>query len=374
LRSELLMLVADPNRDHWKVSIIVPLQKGSSHAQANRVRIKNAYKQAIEKIKSTVSDPIQQQKLLEIANEQKENSEFHNGGGIYVSYFSMEASYRFQFPLQTKEKVVVDLSFEVRDILYVLNRTPEYHLFLISQQTPRLYYGIGETLYPIYQHQLISFQDLYPDLEKPSIQFYSAHIGGYDTGVKQKERIRAYITRLANIVYDLLNEMPQIPLFVLGSEKYLGLIKETQLSKLVAEYIAGIYEQMSESELCSLVYPHVLEYHKTQRYQFLQTKLREAISTGKASLGLSEVWAAAIEHKIRILGVEEDFIQPALVNQQNPYEVLPASEKEAKEGYEYHEDIVDDIVEMVLREKGEVIFFKMDELLMHNRIVSISRY
>jgi hypothetical protein len=88
---------------------------------------------------------------------------------------------------------------------------------------------------------------------------------------------------------------------------------------------------------------HAHKAHETE-------KLGEARSTNKVALGLSEVYATAVQGRGDTLFVEENFFHPAkvvdghletLVNREDPDVV---------------DDIVDEIAEAVLAMKGKVVF------------------
>ncbi len=372
LRNELRKFVGVEKQ--CAVSLIVPLEEGFANQKKNFIRIKDALKTAREEVEKRNLDRDLALRMRQQFKRFEEEIDFHAGGGTFVAFIDEDDITTFQLPFTSPEKVVVDTTYEVRDLIFTLNRLTAYWVLKLSLKDTRLYFGFEDKLFEDSDFFMPSYDNAFTERRKEYGSLYRSRIGGYDQEKKEMETRKLYFKRIADKVEEILEETPNIPLFVMGTEKNLGYFRNaTKLGKQVAAEIAGNYEFLTTGEVGKLVWPEVQKWVEKRRVEFVKTQLEEAFKQKRVATGIEDVWKAAVEQRIFILGVERGFIQPAAVNNENPYELKLG--EEAPEGYEQHKDLVDDIIEATLQKKdSEVVFVNPDDLKDYGRIVAITHW
>ena len=99
--------------------------------------------------------------------------------------------------------------------------------------------------------------------------------------------------------------------------------------------------------------------------------MQSAVNSNIFSAGISEVWRSAAEAKGRLLLVERDYKQSARFGDDS-YSILIDDEVERSRSKIV--DAVDDIIEMVLLNHGDVVFVENGKLNSFERIALINRY
>ena len=162
-----------------------------------------------------------------------------------------------------------------------------------------------------------------------------------------------------------------LPLFVMGSAKILGHFKKISKHKsAVIEYIHGNYEEATLPVLRDTLKPRVANWKMIMQKDLL-IQLDKAAGKKKLSTGIKDVWLEAMKHKGRLLVVEKDFICPA-EHGGAPDMIYKATEPYNK--FSYIKDAVDDIIEKVLENGGDVEFVDKDVLKDYGRIALIRHY
>lgn len=99
--------------------------------------------------------------------------------------------------------------------------------------------------------------------------------------------------------------------------------------------------------------------------------MQEAVGANTFSAGITEVWRSAAEAKGRLLLVEKDYKQSARFGDDS-YTIL--IDEEIENSRSKIADAVDDVIEMVLLNHGDVVFVENDKLIPFNRIALVNRY
>ncbi len=361
------------------ISLSIPLETGFANNKKNSLSIKNAIKEAKEKLEifSEITDTNIKKQALKNLEEFSENYEFHAGGGTFLAYISENFWTFFQVPFQVKRKVIVDDTFEVKDVIFTVNRLTTYYVLQLSLNGSILYYGIEDKLTrePTFIQE--RFKDTFEG--KTPMSVYQSFVRGGDDTKKSTEAKKLYFKRLAEALQKHLELDRTTPIFVLGTEKNIGYFRnETKLGKQIARWIPGNYEKLSEGQLSQIVRPEVISWLEERRKYFLEEQVSKAIASQKFHTGIRDVWKASLDYNVFVLGVEKKFLQKAYTLRANPYEIFleePADFRENSDKYDIHPDLVDDIIEKVLSKKNtEVVFVEPDALKDKERIVAITHY
>jgi hypothetical protein len=168
----------------------------------------------------------------------------------------------------------------------------------------------------------------------------------------------------------ILNTYP-IPVFVLGAEKLLGHFKSvSKHTKSVVEYIHGNYEEATLPELKKILEPHIAALKKVKQDDLLK-RLDEAAGKKKIAVGIKEVWKQAASNKGQLLIVEKNYTYAAEhgSSREKIYKAVEPINK-----FSHITDAVDDVIEMVLANGGDVEFVDEAVLNEYNHIALVQYY
>ena len=155
---------------------------------------------------------------------------------------------------------------------------------------------------------------------------------------------------------------------MLGAERILGHFKSiTKHAGLVVDYIPGNYEELSFEELKVVLSPSISDWKKVKQKDILN-RLDEAASKKKLAIGMTDVWREAMRKKGRLLVVEKNYQYAAQLGNGNDLleELLEPYNK-----FSYIRDAVDDVMEKVLENGGDVEFVDAEVLKDYQHIALI---
>jgi len=279
---------------------------------------------------------------------------------IYVSPVFEKVLYLDVF---VEEKIIVDESFEIRDLVYSKKQLHKYLVLLLSGKFSRIYLGNSETFVRIVSDT--------PESVYAYINELPERVANFSDVSERKEIVSDKFLRHIDNALDIILKAYRLPLFVLGPEKILGHFKK--LSKhtgAVIEYIQGNYEEATLPELKNILKPRVADWKKVIQKDLLN-QLEEAASKKKLVVGMKEVWREAMNHKGRLLIVEKDYMFAA--QHGNNGDVIYKT-TEPYNRFSYIKDAVDDVIEKVLENGGDVEFVDKDILKDYHHIALVKYY
>ncbi len=277
---------------------------------------------------------------------------------IYVSPVFEKVLY---LDIAVKEKVIVDESFEIRDLLYSKKQLHKYLILTLSANESNIYIGNSDSLTKMVSN---SPESIYPDTNKEKVaNFFDAK--------KDKEILQNKFLHYVDHSLDIILSSYPLPLFVLGTEKILGHFKKfTKHESAIIEYVHGNYEKYQEGELLSFVKPYIKDWKKV-REKALLNELEEATNKGAIAIGITDVWKEAVAHKGKLLVVEKNYMYAAVHGGADDviYKAIIPHQK-----FSYIKDAVDDVIEKVLEDGGDVEFVEKEVLEKYNHIALIKHY
>ncbi len=247
----------------------------------------------------------------------------------------------FYLNMEVKETISVDNSFTIRDLIKSKKEARECLLLVLDENESKVYFNSVETMSQVFAHRAESVLAGY---EQP-------HNGGASFSDKYLHHI--------DRVLDILLPSFKVPLFVIGSKKISEQFKNiTTHASSVVEYIDHAFGNLSPQELRLVMQPFTNDWPKIRK-ENLRRQLMHAFKEEKAVTGIENVFRQAMHRQGHLLLVEKDYKYPSGYGNENelihnaihPYNQLS-----------YINDAVDDIIEKVLEENGEVEFVDKDVL------------
>jgi hypothetical protein len=160
-----------------------------------------------------------------------------------------------------------------------------------------------------------------------------------------------------------------LPVVVVGVDRYLAFYQEiTKDPDAIVGFVAGSHDAPNPSTLGKLVWP-VFKAGTTLKRTRALVRLDEAVSANRHASGIDQVWRAAYEKRCQTLLVETGFEHPADLAPPGD-RLLPYSGR----GAAALDDAVDEVIEKILADGGEVFFYEPGVLDLHQRIAAVLRY
>lgn len=287
--------------------------------------------------------------------------ELSSGLAIYVSPHHAKVVH---LPFEVTEKVIVDDSFEVRDLLYSAKMNLQYLLVMITKNGVRTTLGYGKTFIPV----------KYKDMPENIADVTNSHsLPGWDyldTEAFDEKNAHNFIRFVDDVILREVKAANIPAVIVIGDVKAIGYMRSitSNTSKIIG-YVEGNYEHATTPEIRKKIAP-ILDKMNDDKENDSLRKLANAVGNDHFVSGIAQVWRAAEEGRGRLLLVERDYVQSATLSEDGFSLVLD----EVVAGSTRHiEDAVDDIIESVIKNGGDVQFIRNGRLEAYERIALVTR-
>ncbi|HEY6504804.1 MAG TPA: hypothetical protein VIZ28_12565 [Chitinophagaceae bacterium] len=344
------------------VSIVMPFEPKMSA----KAELKQQLKFAIDKVEKEIrahypDEPgsLVVEKLKRIVKELNFNT-YKKSIAIFVSPVFEKVLY---LDIPVEQKVMVDGSFEIRDLLLAKKESHKYMVLLLSGKWSKVYIGDHSVFTKVTSNvpdHIAAFRNDIPE----RVTNFS------DPSYRKEVMLEKFLHYTDEGLKFLLLSYP-LPVFVIGAKRVLGHFKAiTKNQKSIISYIHGNYEEASEAELSKVLQPYINDWKKV-KMEDLHHQAERAADAGKLSIGMKEVWKSASQKRGRLLIVEKDFACTA--EQGGSEEVIYKADKLYTK-FSYIKDAVDDVIEKVLEHGGDVEFVDKGMLNEYGHIALIQYY
>jgi hypothetical protein len=343
------------------VSVILPFDPKISL----RSEMDYKLKLLIKKLESQLRETYPEEKVVPVISkfcnliDQLDYSTRKKSIAVYVSPIMEKV---FYLDVHVEEKIIIDESFEIRDLVYNRKESVEYLVLVLSAHNAGFYLvnSFGEIKLLLKENNEI--EETKNELEK--VANFS------DPDEYKKTLLNKFIHQVDATLSEVL-KANHLPVFVIGTKMIEGYFdKVTRNEKSLVGFIHGNYERASEGEISEVIQPYLLNRKKVRQQELLH-QLDKALGKEKLSFGIKNVWKMATEKNNRLLVVEKDFMQKA----RHGAEAGVIYEEEIGENQQLHiQDAVDDIMEKVIINGGDVEFVDNGLLEKYNHIALIHYY
>ncbi len=358
-RSELKRLQS--HNEYPSVSLLAPTYRSSPANKRDRIVVKNLLTKAIDRLhrefkKREVASVVQHLSKLVDRVDWKHTLD---GLALFASKDDATAIY---LPFKVKPRVSVDGSFATRDLVFTLNRAPRYRVLVLTEKPTRLFEATTNVL-----------------TETTDKPFPMVHTGpggasrlpggqGINRSGVRDESHRQFFRQVDDALATFQKE-DHLPVVVVGVDRYLAFYQEiTKDPDAIVGLVAGSHDDPSPSKLGKLVWP-VFKAGMTLVRTRALVRLGQAVSANRHASGIDQVWRAAFDKRCQTLLVETSFEHPA--------DVSPDGDRLLRytgSGAAALDDAVDEVIEKVLADGGEVYFYDTGVLDLHQGIAAVLRY
>jgi len=259
-------------------------------------------------------------------------------------YISPQFSELFHLDIAVDEKIAINQSFKIRDLVYARQESVQFLVVLLSSCQARILL--------IDSGRISSIPgDIAPDITAEENDI-AAKVGNFSDPEKRKEiLLDKFLHRVDERLSAILNRNP-LPVFIVGAKRETGHFAGiTHNGGQIASTIHGSYNDIPDHELTDLLKPYIKNWKQSKETALLQ-QLEDAQSLSLVDFGIHMVWKTANEKNARLLVVEKtyqypaEYVTPAVIRQN------PAS----SENTLFVKDAVDDVIEKVISDGGDVRF------------------
>lgn len=279
---------------------------------------------------------------------------------IYVSLLFEKVIY---LDIVAEEKIIIDGSFEIRDLVFNNKEQKKFLVLLLSPKECHLYAGNASELKKVEFNIPASVYDYVNDAPE--------RMGNFSDMQEHKQIATYKLLYHIDSALDTTLSASHLPVFVLGTNKMLGHFKKfTKHSGAIIGYVHGNYDDASLPHLRQILESHIAAWNKVKQQELLD-HLENAAGKNKLAAGIKEVWHEACNHRGALLVVEKDYTYVAQhgVNKDTLEEPEAPHEKVTM-----IRDAVDEVIEKILENGGDVEFVDKNLLNHYDHIALVQYY
>lgn len=344
------------------ISIIMPFEPKMNPKAELTDALKTAVAKTELELRGNYTNEICELMLHKLSNLLKNlNFNTHKKSiAIFVSPVFEKVLY---LDMPVEEKIIIDESFEIRDLVYCKKELHKYLVLLLSAKESRIYLGNSETF--------IRIQSTTPEYAAAFKNDSPQRVANFSDMQEHKEILTEKFLHHVDSSLDIILKAYRLPLFIAGTEKITGHFKKlTKHGGFIVDTINGNYEEATIDELKKVLEPYIANWQKVKQKDLLNM-LEEAAGKKKLAIGIHDVWHEAMNHKGRLLVVEKNYMYAA---QHGSSEDRIEKPTETFNTFSYIKDAVDDVIEKVLESGGDVEFVDAPLLQQYYHIALIQFY
>jgi hypothetical protein len=258
----------------------------------------------------------------------------------------------FYLSMEVEPRIVVDQPFEMRQLISCKKQKKEYLTLILGAQRSKLFIGKGDNL--------VLLKSNAP----------SQVSGGKKEGFKKQvsnTTSEQFLRQMDRELSILLQAYP-LPVFVLSEPEIWNQFRNvTTNASWLVDHIPGNCTDFTLQQLKETVVPVVAQWNQVKQ-QFLLNQSTEAYKMHQCAAGLEQVYSMAKSGKGKLLVIENDFIAATEQTKGKERNIRQA----ASFGNRFYiHDAVDDVIEKVLENGGEVEFVEAGVLNNYGHIVLV---
>ncbi len=349
------------------VSILLPLQQTLPQRNKNPLSLKGALNEAKEQLKKyPLSETRVITKELDRLVKEIDFKKTDQALGIFVG---KNYSRLIDFSFQITRKVVVDDSFETRDLTYGSQYLTDYWILTLNPKAVRLFKAQGHSLHEIQEDPFpIEYQEQYqyPDRQKPGI---SGDYQSEESQIKDERRLQ-FLRHINKSVSPYFKQDPH-PIILMGIKDLQVLFaKIFDYDAQVVKRIYGDFKNWSVQKIAKATWEQI-EAHLYESTDQLLDEIRESKGKRAYLYGIEAVWRVAQEGRGDKLIVEKDYQVPAYTDPQTGKLYFNLTDTA---GLVKKVDAVDDVIELIREKHGEIVFLENGKLQEYEHIAVKTRY
>lgn len=262
-----------------------------------------------------------------------------------------------------ESRIVIDESFEIRDLLFSENKIRPHLLLSLSGENCKLFLSDGRDLLPIKLNTPDSIEAYRSDPKERVANFTDPV--AFKTNLVEKF-LRAVDKELVHTA-----QAGKYPVFLMGSKTVLGLFQSlTNAESYIKGFVEGNFETESLRDILHAAQPEIEKWQRNEQLALL-SQIEETENKHRLASGIESVWKAAYEKKGKLLIVEKNYMASGEHISGGQIVYKPTG---LQNDFHTSTDIVDDVMELVLKNGGNVTFVEDGLLHMYGHIALIKYF
>src|SRR5262245_29506508 len=358
-RSELKRLQGQ--RDYPSLSLLAPTHRTHPANRKDRIVVKNLAAEGLDRLRGEFKKR-EVAGLVQNLNRLVDRVDWKHCLDGLALFASRDVATAVQLPFRPRARLVIDETFATRDLVYTLNRAPRYRVLVLTEKPTRLFDAWTDVL-----------------TEYRAKPFPMVHTGpggatrlpgglGINRSAVRDDAHRQFF-RSVDDALAAVQKDDHLLMVLVGVDRHVAFYQEvTKDPGAIVGVVAGSHDAPNPAALGRLVWP-VFKSGATLRRTRALARLYEAVSANRHASGVDQVWRAAFEKRCQTLLVETGSEHPADLSPEGD-RLLPYSGR----GAAALDDAVDEVIERVIADGGEVFFYDPGVLELHQWIAAVLRY
>jgi hypothetical protein len=289
--------------------------------------------------------------------------DFDPGKKSVAIYVSPVFEKVFYLDIAVDEKIIIDESFEIRDLVYSKKQLHKYLVLCVTGKDSRLYLYDSEKFIKVLQK--------FPESVNAYINEVPERVANFSDISKRKEIVMGKFLNHVDKSLDEVLKTYQLPVLILGPKRTLGYFKKnTRHADSIICYIPGNYAEANFEQLKDIIKPYIEKWKKGKEKELLK-QLEAAADKKKLAAGIKEVWHEVINKHGKLLVVEKNYIY---AGRHGGRKDVIAEPLDTGNSFSLIEDAVDDLIEKILVDGGDVEFVDSGVLEDYQHIALVKYY
>ena len=237
-------------------------------------------------------------------------------------------------------------------------QTETDYILCLSRKTIRLIEAINDSVVTEINDTSFPFQnESYID----SDDIKKAWASTYDNHAKE------FFNKADKLFKHYHNKNPK-PVILAGDGRNISYYKEVADNKnIIIGYIEGNFDNTKNHEIVKQAYNVIIKFIKDEQEKSIE-EIAVAQKEQKLLVDLNDIYRTVKAGKGLKLFIEKNYFQPVIIKN----DVITLKDDPTEPGV--IDDIINDIIELVIQFKGNVIFLENHQLKEYNKIALITRY
>lgn len=341
------------------VSVIMPFDPKMGQKSSIESRLRSA----LSKVKKELQENYPDEKALPVFQKLSslvQNLNYSTHKKSIVVFVSPLVAKVYYLDMPVKEKIIIDESFEIRDVVYSKKEISKFLVLVLSNKRSNIFLGDSAEFKRIVSNTSDHVANSTNDMSDSVVNFSNVSC--------RKELLLDTFLRHTDNALGIILKSYSLPLFIMGADRLITHFKKiTHNNDYVLDYIHGKFEEANETEIRRVIFPYVADWEEVRQQRLLR-ELNTALESKKLVTGIQDVTSAVSLHKGRLLVVEKNYAGPArhaltddiygrnYAGSINPF---------------YIKNAVDEIIDKVLENGGDVEFVYNDILKNYGHIALI---
>lgn len=349
------------------ISILMPTHRTFPDNKQDPIQLKNMIKEVEQRLPEQL-DKNAAAAIVDALNAEAEALDHNYNLDALALFAGSDGVHTLRLPFEVKPRVVIDHNFATRDLVRAISDKVQYLVLVLAKSEARLIEGFDGR----------AVREFDGDVEhKRNHQFPlrndQAFIGSDRADTPgDSAYLREFFNRVDKSLQEIQgrNERERLGVILLGDTQNVGLFKQMsdRPADIVAEVTSAADLHAEPAAIIDAVQDAVQGLRKAREDEAMN-QLGQARSANQLHTDLSKIYRLASEGNAARLFVQRGYIQPGVVNSEE-FTIEPREQG----GEQVMDDVVDELIETVLANGGEVSFIDADTLADNGPVLLQSRY